>query len=82
MKAGYEVFYINGSKFYVCVRDMNSGYSKPYQAVEVCQQRYLSGNAYDETGNHGKSWFRNVSKKNYSLAIQTYKLLSLEAQSC
>ena len=73
MKNGFEIFYINGAKFSVSVREV--GYERKYQVVEVCQQRYLSGNAYDETGNHGKSWFRNVSKANYTKAIETYKLL-------
>ena len=73
MKTGFEIFYIEGIKFYVCVREV--GYKTKYQTIEVCQQRYLSGNAFDETGNHGKSWFRNVSKANYKKAIDTYKLL-------
>jgi hypothetical protein len=73
MQNGFELFYINGTKFSVSVREV--GYERKYQVVEVCQQRYLSGNAYDETGNHGKSWFRNVSKANYTKAIETYKLL-------
>lgn len=75
MKPGFEIFYVEGTKFYVCVREINTGYCKPYTTVEVCQQRYLSGNAFDETGNHGKSWFRNVSKANFKKAIDTYKLL-------
>lgn len=73
MQNGFELFYINGTKFSVSVREV--GYERKYQVVEVCQQRYLSGNAYDETGNHGKSWFRNVSKANWQKAIDTYKLL-------
>ena len=75
MKLGYEEFYVDGQKFSVAVREI--GYEKKNVYVEVCQQRHLSGNAYDETGNHGKSWFRNVSKSNYHKAIQTYKLLSV-----
>ena len=73
MKNGFEIFYLDQTKFSVSVREVC--YSKKYQVVEVCQQRYLSGNAYDETGNHGKSWFRNVSKTNFKKAIDTYKLL-------
>jgi hypothetical protein len=71
MKLGSEIFYLDGNKFYVAVREF--GY------VEVCQQRYLSGSAFDETGNHGKSWFRNVSKEKYQKALKMYKLLSVEA---
>jgi len=52
-----------------------SGLRKKYINVEVCQQRYLSGNAYDETGNHGKSWFRNVSKANHKKALTMFNLL-------
>jgi len=77
MKNGWEIFYIDGTKFSVCVREVNSSYCKPYQVIEVCQLRNLSGNAFDETGNHGKTWFRNVSKANFHKAIQTYKLLSV-----
>ena len=73
MNNGFEIFYINGTKFSVSVREI--GWPKKHQVVEVCQQRYLSGNAYDETGNHGKSWFRNVSKANWQKAINTYNLL-------
>ena len=73
MKNGFEMFYIDGNRFSVCVREI--GYKEKYQTVEVCQLRYLSGNAFDETGNHGKSWFRNVSKANWKKAIDTYKLL-------
>jgi hypothetical protein len=69
MKPGFDVFYVDGNKFYVVFRE--HGY------VEICQQRYLSGNAYDETGNHGKSWFRNVSKVNRDKAVKMYKLLSV-----
>ncbi len=76
MKTGFEIFYIDGNKFSVSVRELNHN-GKNWQAVEVCQQRYLSGNAYDETGNHGKSWFRNISAVNRQKAIQIYKLLGL-----
>ncbi len=67
MKLGSDVFFVDGKKFYVAFRE--HGY------VEVFQQRYLSGNAYDETGNHGKSWYRNVSKVNRNKAINMFKLL-------
>jgi hypothetical protein len=76
MKTGWEQFYINGNKFSVCVREI--GYQAKYLSVEVCQQRYLSGNAFDETGNHGKSWFRNISKLNRQKAINMYQLLKQE----
>lgn len=76
MKLGSEVFYIDGNKFYVSA--MEVGYEKKYTNVEVCQQRYLSGNAYDETGNHGKAWFRNVSKTNYQKALRMFNLLKDE----
>lgn len=76
MKTGFEIFYIDGNKFYVSVREI--GYPTKHIAVEVCQQRYLSGNAFDETGNHGKSWFRNVSKANHQKAVKMFKLLSKE----
>jgi hypothetical protein len=76
MKTGWEEFYINGNKFSVCVREV--GYQTKYLTVEVCQQRYLSGNAFDETGNHGKSWFRNISAVNRQKAINMYQLLKQE----
>lgn len=77
MKLGFETFYIDGNKFYVSVSEF--GFEKKYKSVEVCQLRYLSGNAYDETGNHGKTWFRNISKSNREKALKMYKLLSVEA---